>query len=103
MNEKDTLDIVIDKLRLLRDNIKLTRDNQGDCELALELEEWTYKLNMLLNYITEKPIVSINEEEEPPIHDHFSDYNRTEIAAMKESDKELHDNDDQYTYRRRQE
>lgn len=69
-----------EKLIMLRDEINLTRLNHGaDCELCQELEKWLFDIDDML----------LDEESEVTTTDnHVSDYNRTEVQAIKEKTNE---------------
>lgn len=77
-------------LKALRNSIHTTRINQGDCDLAYELEMWTKILDGVIANNGRDNCRCMQEASRTTVaqsrsaRDHFSDYNRAEVSAIKE-------------------
>lgn len=67
-------------LKALRNSIYMTRINQGDCELAHELEMWSKILDGVIK--------SVENDAAGERYDHHAEYRNREVHAIQARERE---------------
>jgi hypothetical protein len=73
-------------LKALRNSIYTTRINQGDCELAYELEMWTKILDGVI--ASREAFYKKLDDQDNAIYDHFAEHANAEVHAIQSRERE---------------
>jgi hypothetical protein len=78
-------------LKALRNSIHMTRINQGDCELAYELEMWTKILDSII--ASAEAEKTLEEDIDDPFgtgqFDHFAEHANAEVHAIQTKENSI--------------